>query len=436
MMTKAPKLKLAPIFGNSKQLPPAGNYEADGERLPVTRTVLLLGYFLLMTSAAAQNTFTGVVTEVERGDQLAVKLDSWTLKVRLHGVESPKAGAMADLAQQWTQARTDGHKVLVTVRGTAAKGVVYGDVLSLPERLNLSVELAENGLATWSQRYAPRRRDLALAQGRAQKEHAGIWGETFVEEIRLARQLRALRPRTSAPPKPPRRESAPTATPRPPQPARPTAPPQKTRPVLPFLLGALGAAGLLALAEAVSRDARRLRQRPTLLSDAAQANGPVKIRGIARADGAPVVSLAGRIPGLYVREITQEYHEGAWRTTYNETDSAAFLLDDGSGQTLIEGPTLRFHPVRVARFYNDIPVEKWHARSYGGDIRSEVFFIPPDVTVVVYGTLTEPRSAPLAVIEGDERRLTQKPVRLALGLLGGALLALVLGGAMTLSGAG
>ena len=35
-----------------------------------------------------------------------------------------------------------------------------------------------------------------------------------------------------------------------------------------MVLGILGAAGLLTLAERVSRDARRLRQRPTVLADA------------------------------------------------------------------------------------------------------------------------------------------------------------------------
>jgi hypothetical protein len=198
----------------------------------------------------------------------------------------------------------------------------------------------------------------------------------------------------------------------------------------------LAGAALLTLAERVSRDARRLRQRPTLLADTGVRTDALKLRGVARAQEPLVVSIAGRIPGLYVHEVSQVFRGGAWQTTYDETDSVPFLLDDGSGQFLVTGKSCRFHPIRVARFYNDIPVEKWHARSYGGDVRTEVFFIPSDVTLVCYGPLSDDRKQPLLVIEGDERRVTHLPVRLAMGLIASAVVALLLGSYFTVSGAG
>lgn len=390
----------------------------------------------------AQDAFKGSVTEVERGDQLTVQLDRWKLKVRLHGIESARRGELAELARAWTRARVANQKVQVGVRGTAAKGIVYGDVSYPPGEHNIAVELTEQGLATWAQNYAPNRRDLAAAQERARKAHAGLWGTEPLEVIRLQRLIasfRAARPRPTPKPK-----ATPKATPAPKKPASATPPtpvptPARSRPAAspwPLVLGVVVAAGLLGAAERVSRDARRLRQRPSLLTDHREATVKVKLRGIARGQAAPLVSIAGRIPGLYIHEVTQVFRDGAWRTTYDETDTIPFLLDDGSGQVLVTGAKAKYLPIRVARFYNDIPVEKWHANSYGGDIRTEVFFIPTDVTVVVYGELSEDRAQPLLVIEGEERRLTHQPVRLAMGLIVAAVAALLTGGFLSLSGAG
>lgn len=397
---------------------------------------------LLVLPVQAQDAFKGRVTDVERGDQLTVQLDSWKLRVRLHGIESARRGELAELARTWTQARVANQKVQVGVRGTAAKGIVYGDVSYLPGAHNIAVELAEQGLATWAQAYAPGRRDLAAAQERARTARAGLWGTEASEVIRLRRLIATFRARSRAPSSAAKPTPVPAASAKPSasKPAPPLAPtPKKSRPPLalwPLVVGVLAAAGLLGGAERASRDARRLRQRPSLLTDHREATAKVKLRGIARGQAAPIVSIAGRIPGLFVHEVTQVFRDGAWRTTYDETDSVPFVLDDGSGQVLITGAKAKYLPIRVARFYNDIPVEKWHANSYGGDIRTEVFFIPTDVTVVVYGELSEDRTQPLLIIEGDERRLTHQPVRWALGLIVAAVAALLVGGFVSLSGAG
>ena len=196
------------------------------------------------------------------------------------------------------------------------------------------------------------------------------------------------------------------------------------------------AVGCLAGAEWVSRDARRLRHRPTLLSEATNQLTPLKVRGVVRAQGELAVSIAGRIPGIYLHEVTQIFRDGAWRTTYNETDMIPFVLDDGMGQFAAPMNRVRYKPIRVARFYNDIPVEKWHARAYGGDIRTEVFFIPNDITLTLYGVFEPTHPSPLLVIEGDERRLTLGPVQLAMALIVAAVTALLLGGYFMVLSAG
>ncbi|MCX6368223.1 MAG: thermonuclease family protein [Armatimonadetes bacterium] len=399
---------------------------------------------LLPREVVAQDAFHGTVIEIERGDQLSVKLDSWTLKVRLHGTVCPTSGELADVAMEWTKARVLGKQVNVGVRGTAAKGVVYGDLTYLPGEHNISIELVEQGLATWARQYAPNRRDLEAAEKRARDARAGVWGNLELEKIRL-RQVIGNPKSMSLPP--------PSASPKPKTSLTPKISPSPVpaptseknllnisqgRPTVlwPLAVGILLAVGCLTGAEWVSRDARRLRQRPVLLADATNNLTPLKVRGLVRAQAELAVSIAGRIPGLYLHEVTQIFRDGAWRTTYNETDTTPFVLDDGTEQYLVPLDRVRFKPIRIARFYNDIPVEKWHARSYGGDIRTEVFFIPADITLTLYGVFVPSQTTPLLVVEGDERRLTHLPVQIALGLIVLAVTALFLGGYFTLLSAG
>lgn len=414
-------------------------------------SLFFLSFFgLLPQEARAQDAFRGVVTEVTQGDQLSVKLDRWTLKARLHGAVCPESGELADIAREWTRERVLDKSVQIGVRGTAAKEVVYGDVSTLPDENNIAIELLEQGLATWTRQYAPTRRDLEAAERRAREAKAGVWGDLTTEKVRL--RLLIARMATKAPrpqaknspiPDPPATPAASPltkATPTPMPGASQTALPQisQGRPasVWPLMVGILVAVGCLAGAEWVSRDARRLRHRPTLLSEAANHLTPLKVRGVAKAQGELAVSIAGRIPGIYLHEVTQIFRDGAWRTTYNETDMIPFTLDDGMGQFSVPMNRVRYKPIRVARFYNDIPVEKWHARAYSGDIRTEVFFIPNEITLTLYGVFEPTHPSPLLVIEGDERRLTLGPVQLAMALIVAAVTALLLGGYFMVLSAG
>ena len=405
--------------------------------------LLLISLCFLPWQAGAQDAFRGTVTEVERGDQLSVKLDSWTLRVRLHGIVCPTEGVLKTVAREWTQKRVQARVVQVGVRGTAAQGIVYGDLTYQPDEHNVAIELAEQGLATWAQQYAPRRRDMELAEQRARQAKAGIWGNPDTEAIRLRRLIASMERPAATRVAPASGKKVKPAPPKPAPPRNPSEPRElpelskgRSRSVWPLAIGIFAAAACLAAAERVSRDARRLRHRPTLIPEVIGQLIPLKVRGTARAQGEQAVSIAGRIPGIYLHEVTQVFRDGAWRTTYNETDTIPFVLDDGMGQLAVPLERVRYKPIRVARFYNDIPVEKWHARSYGGDIRTEVFFIPGDVTLTLYGVFEPNHPSPLLVIEGDERRLTYNPVRLAMLLIVMAVGALLLGTYFMILGAG
>lgn len=393
----------------------------------------------LSLPAVAQNTFSGKVTRVEQGDRVVVQLETWQLTVRLHGAECVSTVPFAEIARDWTATRLLGKSVSVHVRGTAAKGVVYGDVLYPPKESNVAIELVEQGLATWARGYAPDRSDLSAAERRAQRERDGVWGNAEVQAIRLQRLLREMKsePAKTRNPKPtvlssptPRLAATPSASPE--TTLSPTKPTPRAFLLMPLLFGILVSGGLLLLAERLSREGRQLRARPILLVDAPEDQW-IKTRGLAAPRETPLVSVVGRIPALYLREITKTFRDGAWHTTYDETDGVPFVLDDGLDQAQVDIEKAVYKPIRVARFYNDIPVEKWHARSYSGDIRTEIFFIPPDVTVTVYGTYhsnpkrLEPRADgkwPVTIVEGDERRLTRIPLQVALSLVVFALIAL------------
>ena len=378
---------------------------------------------------AAQNTFTGKVTRVERGDQVVVQLEGWQLTVRLHGAQTPASPPFSEIALEWSQARLKNQKVTVQVRGTAAKGVVYGDVLVGESEASLSKELLEQGMATWASSYAPGREDLAAAERLAHRAKRGVWGEARSETSRLLKLL-------------PVSASAPSPSP---VPVKSAAPPPKATPPWPLALGILGAAGLLLGAERIARQARHLRERPILLTDAPHHTQPIKAKGTARPhDGQILTSIAGNIPALYLRELTETFREGAWQVVHNEVHALPFVLDDGMQQALVPCEKTLYKPIRVARFYNDIPVENWHARAYSGDTRTQIIFIPPDVTVTVYGTYHadpprfEPSSdlrSPITVIEGDERRLSRRPLQLAVALIAAAVVVLILGFWLTVSGA-
>ena len=96
--------------------------------------------------------------------------------------------------------------------------------------------------------------------------------------------------------------------------------------------------------------------------------------------------------------------------------------------------------MRIARFYNEIPVESYFNQAYVGDTRTEIHFIPPGVPVTAWGQLRQTASPVagmeedrmgydaahdcLVVVEGDPARLwTRRPLLGLLMTLAGIVLA-------------
>ncbi|MBC8141556.1 MAG: thermonuclease family protein [Armatimonadetes bacterium] len=174
------------------------------------------------------------------------------------------------------------------------------------------------------------------------------------------------------------------------------------------------AAALLRFGGAVAGQTARLRGEPV---DPRTFNTPgfVKLHGIAkRLPGDLPCSDMGDVTGLYVRErtarFTAETNTGAraarpcWVAVRDSTLAAPFELfssaGDGTGSAVVlcdqdeeqtvQNGSLRWIPYHVARFYNEMPTDKWFAAAYEGDTRTEVFFVPPNATLTVWGTLHAP----------------------------------------------
>jgi endonuclease YncB( thermonuclease family) len=138
---------------------------------------------------------------------------------------------------------------------------------------------------------------------------------------------------------------------------------------------------------------QRLRSIPTFDIAQLPEGGLVRISGRTSAPQGVIYSDVGRIPGIYVQEKSFRYqvdtrnpaHPLRWYPRHHRLNAADFLLTDETGSIFVETSKATFHALRVARFYNDIPVERFFEQSYSGDLRSEVFFIPAEANVTVWG---------------------------------------------------
>ena len=128
-------------------------------------------------------------------------------------------------------------------------------------------------------------------------------------------------------------------------------------------------------------------------------HGFVRVSGEATASPDAVHSVTGTIPAVYFREITHAYRpqtEGKfdrarnslphrWELVSDETEAADFLIEDESGAALVSAEKAAFYPLRVALFYNEIPVESFPSPPYSGDTRTQIHFLPERANVTVWG---------------------------------------------------
>lgn len=101
-------------------------------------------------------------------------------------------------------------------------------------------------------------------------------------------------------------------------------------------LAVLLATGLLGWVRAI-RHARLIADTPTSrIASAAQGYAELQGRG-QPLDGTPLLSPVNGLPVLWYRLVTERRQsDGKWRVVSSDTSDASFLLDDGSGQCVID----------------------------------------------------------------------------------------------------
>jgi hypothetical protein len=129
------------------------------------------------------------------------------------------------------------------------------------------------------------------------------------------------------------------------------------------------ATGLLGWVRAI-RHARLIADTPTArIASAAQGYTELQGRG-QPLDGTPLLSPVNALPVLWYRLVTERRQsDGKWRVVSTDTSDASFLLDDGSGQCVIdpEGAEMLVRRCDVTR-RGDLRYRQWalirHDRLY------------------------------------------------------------------------
>ena len=138
----------------------------------------LLVSWLLCTPLPAQGEkLSGKVVGVVNGDTIEVVYNKHQERIRLNGIDCPEKGqAFGTQAKQAVSTLVLGKVVSLETHDFDKYGVTIADV-SLPDGINVSLELVRNGWCWWDQPYAPDNVILAELQRRARRAGIGLWAD-------------------------------------------------------------------------------------------------------------------------------------------------------------------------------------------------------------------------------------------------------------------
>jgi micrococcal nuclease len=134
--------------------------------------VSLLGAWAL---PALAGTFSAKVVSVTDGDTLTIMHDGAREKLILFGIDCPElAQEFGPQAKKFTDDCCYGKVVSVEEHGRDPRGRTIA-VIHLPDGSNLNQELVRQGLAWWSDKFAPDDAQLQQLHTTAKTAHAGLW---------------------------------------------------------------------------------------------------------------------------------------------------------------------------------------------------------------------------------------------------------------------
>jgi len=159
--------------------------------------------------------------------------------------------------------------------------------------------------------------------------------------------------------------------------------------------------------------------------------GLVRVSGETVAPNGLTYSAVGKLPAIYLREMNYRYNPQTdapydrsrnslphrWELMKDDVRAVDFVIRDETGEVNVIADRGEFHPLRVARYYNDIPVESFPAPPYAGDTKTEIYFLPERALVTVWGR----RYRTASPIPGHhEERVGYDPVAQCLIIVEGA----------------
>lgn len=125
--------------------------------------------------AIGQNQSSAQVVSVQDGDSLTVSHDGTKERVILYGIDCPEmAQDFGPIARKFTDDRCFRKQIKLEDHGKDSRGRLIA-VVYLPDGTNLNQELVRQGLAWWSDKYAPQDASLKQLHMTAKKTHKGLW---------------------------------------------------------------------------------------------------------------------------------------------------------------------------------------------------------------------------------------------------------------------
>jgi endonuclease YncB( thermonuclease family) len=139
------------------------------------KPILAAGFVCLLMPAVQADEFKAKVVAVTDGDSLIVLHDNTKEKVILYGIDCPELKQeFGPQAKQFTDQCAYGKMVTINNHGHDRNQRTIGEVY-LPDGTNLNQELVRQGLAWWSDKYAPDDKTLKQYHYAAKSAKLGLW---------------------------------------------------------------------------------------------------------------------------------------------------------------------------------------------------------------------------------------------------------------------
>ena len=131
--------------------------------------------FAVLAQPAMAGTFSAKVVSVTDGDTLTVMHDGAREKLILFGVDCPELGQeWGPQARKFTDDCCFGKVITIEELGRDPRGRTIA-VVHLPDGSNLNQKLVQQGLAWWSDKFAPDDAQLQQLHTVAKTNHLGLW---------------------------------------------------------------------------------------------------------------------------------------------------------------------------------------------------------------------------------------------------------------------